>query len=182
MKKTPFTFYCCLIGMLGSGAATSDSFDYNPGFIRFPFARNGFDFTNICKGYGDSNAGLGMKLFHAGVDFQAVSTSEYVRTPFDPAHVIDALYVPETSEWRVIFGLSANAETGWGYHHLYNPAGFVIGDTLSYLISPVVVNEPAVGPHVHIDWCIHVDSIQNQQLPGGGWVSLLSQCRVRTSS
>jgi hypothetical protein len=34
MKKTPFTFYCCLIGMLGSGAATSDSFDYNPGFIR----------------------------------------------------------------------------------------------------------------------------------------------------
>jgi hypothetical protein len=171
MKKTAFTFYCCLIGMLGSGAATSDPFDYNPGFIRFPFARSGSDFTNTCKGYGDYNAGGVLKLFHAGVDIQAVSTSEYVRTPFDPAYVIRADSDSLQLDWRVIFGLSANAETGWGYHHLYRPQGFAVSDSFTGLVSPVVVT-PDLGPHVHIDWCINLNSIYVTFVPGIGNISV----------
>jgi len=50
MGKVFTTLFYCLVGMLGSGAATSDRFDYNPGYIRFSFARGGSDFTNTCKG------------------------------------------------------------------------------------------------------------------------------------
>ncbi len=102
MGKRSATFFCCLLGVLCLSSATGDPLDCNPGFIRFPFARNGIDFTNACKGYGDYNAGGVLKLFHAGVDFQAEDTTEYVGTPFDPAYIIDALNVPGSSEWRLI--------------------------------------------------------------------------------
>ena len=172
---TAFTaLFCCMIGLLGSGTATGDPFDYIPGFIRFPFARSGSDFTNSCRGYGDCNAGGVLKLFHSGVDFQAVSTSEYVRTPFDPAYVIRADSDSLQLDWRVIFGLSANAKTGWGYHHL-NGANVVFdpeGEPFYGTISPVILNTPEVGTHVHMDWCIHLDSIYEAFVPGVGDISV----------
>lgn len=170
MGKRSTTLFCCLIGVLCLSGAMGDPLDYSPGYIRFPFARSGSDFTNICKGYGDFNAGLGLILFHSGVDIQAEDTTEYVRTPFNPAYVLRADQGSFPNEWRLILASSPppGAVSGWGYHHLHNTAGFSQGDTLFDLIEPVVAHP--LGPHVHIDWCIHVDSIQNQQLPGGGWV------------
>jgi len=163
-----------MISMLCSYSAAGNPLDYNPGFIRFPFARSGSDFTNTCKGYGDSNAGIELKLFHTGVDFQAEDTTEYVRTPFDPAYVLEADPGSFPNEWRLILATSPSpgAVSGWGYGHL-DGGGYTYGPSSPAFLGtvlPVVANTPAVGPHVHIDWCIHIDSIKNQQLPGGGMV------------
>lgn len=170
MGKRSTTLFCCLIGVLCLSGAMGDPLDYSPGYIRFPFARSGSDFTNICKGYGDFNAGSGLILFHSGVDIQAEDTTEYVRTPFNPAYVLRVDQGSFPNEWRLILATSPSpgAVSGWGYHHLYKPAGFSQGDTLFDLIEPVIAHP--LGPHVHIDWCVHVDSIKDQQLPGGVWV------------
>lgn len=38
--------------------------------IRFPFSRNGLEYTDMGKGYGDSN----VDIPHAGIDFLAIDT------------------------------------------------------------------------------------------------------------
>jgi len=129
--------------------------------IRFPFSRNGLGYTDMAKGYGDSNADMP----HAGIDFLANDTTELVRCPFyrDTSFVIEAIYFGDY-EWWVAFALDTLSQSGWAYSHLYGDPADNPFDRGSYCISTIapVINHTAYSlPHVHIDYIADVNVLGN---------------------
>jgi hypothetical protein len=121
------------------------------GSIQFPF-----DYQNVCKGYGDYNAGAG---FHQGMDFQSPDPDSLAYSPY-PGSSNTAVSIfchedPTRNDWVVLLARGVTDTTGWSYHHMedttQNGTQYLDGTWFDETIGKIAPY-PDLGSHLHVGW------------------------------